>query len=107
MGAWAIQAGTALHGQLATLYPALSDAAVWRKVGITPMVGINDYADQIFTTDDASQVAAWAGAHEIGMLGMWALERDNQCDTIVTTKQLKCSGVGQSDYEFARVFSAA
>jgi hypothetical protein len=106
MGDWAVQAGTALHGRLAALYPGLSDAQVWRKVGITPMLGINDYADQIFSVDDARQVEAWASAHQIGMLGMWALERDNQCDTPVTTKQLKCSGVTQDDWDFAHALNA-
>ena len=76
MGTFAIQAGTALHGQLATFYPALSAQQRWRKVGVTPMIGVNDFADQVFTVQDARDVAAWAGTQHIGMLGMWSLGRD-------------------------------
>ena len=37
---------------------------------------------------------------------MWALGRDNQCATPVTTKQLKCSGVTQDDWAFAHALNA-
>ena len=80
MGAMAIQAGTSLYNQLTTLLPGKTAAQRWSMVGITPMIGINDDADQIFSVSTRSGVA-WATAHQIGMLGMWALERDNQCPT--------------------------
>ena len=76
MGGYAIQAGNALHAQLAVRYPRLTDAQVWRKVGVTPMVGVNDFVEQTFTLDNAREVLAWAQAQKIGMIGEWSLGRD-------------------------------
>ena len=53
--------------------PGALRAQRWRKVGVTPMIGVNDFADQVFTVQDARDVAAWAATQHIGMLGMWSL----------------------------------
>ena len=107
MGALTIQAANGLHGQLAQRYPALSSAQRWGKVGITPMLGINDTADQIFTVEDARDVAALAAAHDVGMLGVWSLGRDIQCLAPVTTKQSDCSGVDQEKWAFTKALTRA
>ena len=106
MGALTIQAANGLHGQLAQRYPALTSAQLWGKVGITPMLGINDTADQIFTVADARDVAAFAAAHDVGMVGVWSMGRDIQCLTPVTTKQPDCSGVDQEKWAFTKALIA-
>lgn len=105
MGAWAISAATGLHAQLAPLFPNLPAAERWRLVGVTPMIGINDYDDQVFSLADAQAVTSWARTNQIGMLAMWSLERDSQCPDPVTTKQLTCSGVAQAPFAFAKAFA--
>ena len=87
-------------------YPALTSAQLWGKVGITPMLGINDTADQIFTVDDARDVAAFAAAHDVGMVGVWSMGRDIQCLAPVTTKQPDCSGIDQEKWAFTKALIA-
>ncbi|MGK3204660.1 glycosyl hydrolase family 18 protein [Amycolatopsis sp. MEPSY49] len=45
-GAKAISAAKATQAQLKSLY-GLSDAAAWKKVGVTPMIGVNDSQNEI------------------------------------------------------------
>jgi hypothetical protein len=105
MGDFAIQAGTALYGRLAALYPSLTEAQRWRMVGVTPMLGINDDPAETFTTADAQKVASWATTQHIGMVGMWALGRDTACVWPMPAGA-GCSGVDQTPYAFAKALGA-
>ena len=49
MGTYAIDAATATHTQLMTLYPSLTSQQAWNMVGVTPLIGINDDPSEIFT----------------------------------------------------------
>jgi len=109
MGAYGIQAITALHGQLKAAYQKFSkpktDAALWAMIGTTPMIGMNDVKTEIFTLKDAQQTLTFAQQKKIGMISMWSLNRDHPCPT-ATSVQLKCSStVDQTkDYQFSGVF---
>ena len=106
MGAYAIQAAQALERQLHGIYPRLGAAALWRKVGVTPMIGINDVATETFTLADAQQLAAFARSRHIGLLSMWQLGRDRACAKPVRTAQVDCSGVAQDPWQFARALGS-
>jgi hypothetical protein len=106
MGSYAIQSGRSLFKQLRGFYRHTSSAGVWRKVGVTPMLGINDDSTETFALEDARQVAKWARAGHIGMLGMWSLGRDSQCESPTTTTQDHCSGISQSPWAFSRALGA-
>ena len=93
MGDYAIAAAKATRRQLGVPY---------RKVSVTPMLGINDVSSEIFTLADAHQLRRWARAHHLGGLGMWQLGRDAQCKAPGTETQLDCSGVTQSRWAFSR-----
>jgi len=98
------QAATALEGQLATLYPSDSAAQLWQMVGITEMPGIDDYGpDETFTKVDAIATAVWARLHGVGMVSMWALQRDNG-GCVGTKGAGTCSGVAQPDWYFSHIF---
>ncbi len=99
-----ISAATALEGQLQTLYPADSSRQLWHMVGITEMPGIDDFGpDETFTQADAVATAAWARIKGVGMLSMWALQRDNGgCPG--TQGAGTCSGVTQPNWFFTHVF---
>jgi Glycosyl hydrolases family 18 len=99
-----ISAATALEGQLQTLYPADSSRQLWHMVGITEMPGIDDFGpDETFTQADAVATAAWARIKGVGMLSMWALQRDNGgCPG--TKGAGTCSGVTQPNWFFSHVF---
>ena len=105
MGAVAIAAATGLHSQIETIQGVESDEA-WSMVGMTPMIGVNDTKDEIFSLANAKTVANFVTKNDVGMLSYWAAGRDQQCGADVTTQPVaKCSGVSQSAYAFASVFS--
>lgn len=109
MGDAAISAGNALFSQLKTLYQnagqTLSDSLVWRKVGVTPMIGQNDVPGEIFTLDDANDLAAWASLHHIGRLAMWSANRDKACAN-PNDPLYSCSHIAQQPFEFSGIFGS-
>lgn len=102
MGDYAIQAATATRDQLATLYPGRSDAELWKMVGVTPMIGINDNPAEVFTTADAEKLAAFAAQKGIGRLAIWSLNRDRPCPGPTSTTGNYCSGTPQTPYQFSK-----
>ncbi|HEX3955889.1 MAG TPA: glycosyl hydrolase family 18 protein [Trebonia sp.] len=97
-------AATGLEGQLATLYPGVPARALWQKVGITEMPGIDDFGpDETFSTTQAHALEQWAAVHGLGELSIWALQRDNgSCPG--TKGAGACSGVTQPTWYFDHVF---
>ena len=78
MGKDTVTAATAVVDQLKTIYPHKSTAQLWQMLGITEMVGIDDYGPpEVFTTADAAYVENWARRTGIAELSFWALERDD------------------------------
>ena len=54
MGAAAIQAANALHTQLGQIWTTKTSAQLWAMEGNTPMIGVNDSSNEVFTTGNAS-----------------------------------------------------
>jgi hypothetical protein len=106
MGDYAIQAATATHNQLATLYPERSDAQIWAMVGVTPMLGINDDPAEIFTTADAAKLSAFAQEKGLGRLAMWSINRDAPCPAPTQTTSNTCSGVPDAARAFSDAFKS-
>jgi hypothetical protein len=102
-------AAAGLIGTLHQLYPHRSTDRLWRMVGITEMIGIDDYGSggetgplEIFTLADARNITEWARDRNIAELSFWALGRDNGgCPG--TPGSDSCSGVAQSDWQFAHI----
>ncbi|MGW2282333.1 cysteine/serine endopeptidase inhibitor [Streptomyces sp. NPDC001770] len=105
MGQAAIDAATALHGQLGQIWPAKSERELWGMQGNTPMIGVNDTAGEEFTTDDASRLTDFAVEKGIQQLAFWSLGRDKACPDVGTLAD-DCSGTEQSDHQFLKTFSA-
>ena len=103
MGAYAIAAARHTAKQLPALLPGLGSRAAHRMVGVTPMIGINDVASEIFTLADARKLARFARAFGLGQLSMWQLARDAKCKTPSSTTQEGCSGVDQKPWQFSRI----
>ncbi len=79
MGDFAIQAATSLFGQLKTAYNGTqTDAQLWAKIGLTPMIGMNDIQSEVFTQQDAAKMLAFAQQHGIDRISIWSLNRDYQ-----------------------------
>jgi chitinase len=96
MGAAAIQAANALHGQLGAIWTTKTSAQLWAMEGNTPMVGVNDSTNEVFTTANASSLESFAVSNGIQELSFWSLGRDNQAS----------SGTPQSNYQFTNIFKA-
>ncbi|OKK22242.1 sugar hydrolase [Streptomyces sp. CB00455] len=106
MGQYAIQAATATQGQLKGVL-GLSDAAAWKAVAVTPMIGVNDVASEVFSVSDASQLVDFAAAKGIGRLAMWSAARDRQCAAgAVNYADPTCSSILQQPLAFTRAFAA-
>ena len=106
-----IASATAAREQLARawgygLLDTTSD--LWQRMGVTVMIGQSDIQGEVLTVDDARAVNTFAQEKQLGRVSMWSLNRDVSCGTnypdweTVTTF---CSGVEQTDGEFASVLS--
>ncbi len=97
-------AAAGLHAQLATLYPSKSSSQLWAMIGVTEMIGIDDFgAAETFTTADAATVETWAAAQGIAELSFWALQRDKG-GCVGTAGSDTCSGVSQTTWQFSHAF---
>ncbi|GLV85640.1 sugar hydrolase [Streptomyces lavendulae subsp. lavendulae] len=106
MGQYAIQAATATQAQLKGVL-GLSDQAAWKAVAVTPMIGVNDVATEVFSVPDATQLVEFAASKGIGRLAMWSAARDKQCAAgAVDHADATCSSVVQQPLAFTKAFSA-
>ncbi|WP_369214835.1 chitinase [Streptomyces flavofungini] len=106
MGEYAIQAATATQKQLRTAL-GLSDEAAWKAVAVTPMIGVNDVATEVFRTDDATELVKFAEDKGIGWLSMWSSTRDKACEGGGSgSAQPTCSSVDQRPLDFTKAFAA-
>lgn len=102
----------ATRRQLAALFgqagARLGSASLWRKVGVTVMIGQNDVAAERVSVADARAVAEYAAEHRLGRASLWSLNRDVQCGvtfTVVGTLSNRCSGVKQKPLQFTKTFA--
>jgi hypothetical protein len=103
MAGYAIDVANSLRMQLHSIFPSLGGGALESLIGVTPMIGINDVSDEVFTTANAVRLATFARQRKLGMLSMWQLGRDKQCTSPASTAQTACSSVGQSPWMFAKL----
>jgi hypothetical protein len=97
----AVLAANSVFAQLRTLYPGRTDAALWRMVGVTPMLGVND-DNRVYNQADARQLVAFAQGRHLGRLAFWEMTRDrNACIGAL----YRCTNIPQSPYEFSRIFA--
>ncbi|WP_426364007.1 cellulose binding domain-containing protein [Streptomyces sp. E-08] len=106
MGTYAIQAATATQAQVKGVL-GLSDAAAWKAVAVTPMIGVNDVSSEVFKVDDATQLVDFAKSKGLGWLSMWSATRDRQCAAgAVTYADPTCSSILQQPLAFTKAFGA-
>ncbi|WP_433918818.1 cellulose binding domain-containing protein [Streptomyces canus] len=106
MGTYAEQAATATQAQVKGVL-GLSDSAAWNAVAVTPMIGVNDVASEIFKVEDASQLVTFAKAKGLGGLSMWSATRDKQCSGgAKPSADATCSSIVQDAFAFSKAFAA-
>ena len=110
MAAASIAALNASHHQLGDIYSDADDpigpATLWKRMGVTPMIGQNDVAGEIFSLADARALNAFARDKGIARLSMWSLNRDRSCGSNypdIRVVSNSCSGVDQGGLTFAKI----
>jgi hypothetical protein len=105
MGRAALKALIGTNGQLARLYPRLSQRRLWELEGITLLPGIDDYPKKTEVTylPDARTIMEFARAYRLPEISVWAIERDNGgCPGTIDSNS--CSGIKQGTWAFSHVF---
>ena len=75
------------------------------KLGITPMIGVNDVSSEVFKLTDAQDLLAFAkGNGDVARLSMWSVARDNGSQAGAHYAAPDASGIAQSNYQFASIF---
>ncbi|MFH8347098.1 chitinase [Streptomyces sp. NPDC018045] len=106
MGAYAVQAATATQKQLKKTL-GLGDAAAWKAVAVTPMIGVNDVQKEIFTVEDAKELVTFAQSKHLGWLSMWSSTRDKACPgEPQNSAQPTCSSLAQKPFDFTEALGA-
>ncbi|BCJ43377.1 hypothetical protein GCM10010168_43130 [Actinoplanes ianthinogenes] len=99
-GDLAIQAVKSTKDQIKSLY-GNSDAAAFKMVGVTPMIGKNDDSGT-FTQSDAKDLVAFANTNHLGFVSFWEMQRDkNACQGAL----FQCTNVSQTAFEFSKIFA--
>ena len=65
-----------------------------------------DELDAVFTVADATKVATWAKANNLGEISWWALQRDVACPNNATYISENCSGSTAPAWAYARAFAS-
>lgn len=97
MGSYVISAATGAYKALKSLNFSSSV-----KVGVSPMIGQNDIANEVFQLADAAQISKWAIENSwLGLISFWSIERDNGDKSGIANS----TQIDQSRYEFSQIFS--
>ena len=105
MGQAADQAVAATASQVASTFNVSSSAA-YAMLGVTPMIGQNDSAGEIFTLADASTVESYAASNNLAWTSFWSEGRDNGGCSGSTSASSSCSGLTQNTGQFTQIFQA-
>lgn len=100
---------SATDAQLSRVLPRygirLRPAQVWRRIGVTVMIGQNNVAGERFTTGDAKGLVSFVRSKGIARVSMWSLNRDQACGaSFGPVLSNTCSGTAQSSLEFSHIF---
>jgi hypothetical protein len=106
LGTFAIDAATATDAQVASAL-GISAGAAWSKVAVTPMIGVNDTSDEVFTVANAQQLAAFAASKHLAWLSMWSAARDTECPGGAQSfAQPTCSSIAATPDQFMETLGA-
>ncbi len=97
MGLDAINAAIATEKQI-------SDLGSSSKIGITPMIGVNDVSSEVFTLADAQTLLDYAQTdNNVARLSMWSVARDNGNTAGAHYASPDSSGIAQQPYDFSAI----
>ena len=91
MGASAIQAAKNLN--------TIHDVP-FTEISLTPMIGMNDITNEIFTIDDMKKVLEFGETVGLAGVHFWLFDRDRQCPDSPVVASQNCSGVEQRSLQY-------
>jgi Glycosyl hydrolases family 18 len=75
------------------------------KIGIVPMIGLNDVTSEVFTPADAQQVVDFLKTDpNVARMSMWSVARDNGSSVGSAYVSNEGSGLNQTSYAFSKIF---
>ena len=104
MGEYAKMAATQLHDYLKNLSPLSTDADIWKKIEITPMIGVNDVANEEFTLQNAEFIRKFVIEKQLGSFSMWSITRDKPCANKWVSATCSGNKLQKNDYDFVHAF---
>jgi Cellulose binding domain len=99
MGRQAVQAAQGTLSFLRTVFPG----ATFAMIGVTPMIGQNDDAAEVFSEADASTLVSFAQQNHLGRLAFWSVDRDQSCAGTGSGLS-QCSQISQHALDFTAIF---
>ena len=104
MGAAAISAAQGTLSIARGIWPSFG----YGNLGITPMIGQNDQAGEIFTIANAQSLVSFANSNAVGRLAFWSIGRDQQCPGGAGGgASPNCSSISQSTLQFTGIFNGS
>lgn len=80
-------------------------AGLTSRIGVIPMIGVNDVPTEVFTLADAHLLTTFVTSNPyIARLSMWSVGRDNGSCAGAAAADPNCSGIGQVPYAFSEIF---
>lgn len=67
----------------------------FNQVELTAMIGVNDVTGNVFTVDDARELAKFARSNHLAGLHYWSLDRDTPCEAGETKVSPTCSSLNK------------
>lgn len=101
MGQNAIDAANSTFSQVQGIIPNMS----WSKIGVTPMIGVNDDTAEVFSEQNARTLLSFAQQKHLGELSFWSEGRDNGGCANGSVSPT-CSGIAQGAFDFSSIFGA-
>ena len=77
-----------------------------KRIELTPMIGVNDVVENVFSLADAQLVARVARQQGLGGLHFWSLDRDRACPPSSSAVAPTCHSLpGLDPFSFTRAFA--
>jgi chitodextrinase len=106
MGRAAVTAAQGTFSQIKPIFTGKTDAQLWKMMGNTPMIGVNDETVEVFSLANAQTLLSFCQQQDTGLIAFWDTWRDFQCPSGTAQPSDTCSGVSQSPNAFTNIFKA-
>lgn len=83
---------------------------IYKLIGATPMIGVNDTVSGVFTLEDAKELYNWAQNVRLAYLSMWSVndDRGKNANGVGVAKSLVNHGLSYlREYDFSKAFNGS